>query len=222
MAHLVSVNVGHAQPNPYKKALSTGIGKRPVDGPVEVRAPGPKRGGLGSGLVGDFVGDGRHHGGDTQAVYAFQREDLDLWQERLGRPLGDGHFGENLTTTGIDVNAALVGEVWRVGDGVELQVTSPRIPCATFRGWMGEPGWARMFTQSGRPGTYLRVLTPGLVQAGDPVTVRHRPGHAVTAALVFRATTTERDLLPELLAAGEDLEPEIAEMARQRRQVVLD
>ena len=57
---LLSVNVGRAEPNPYKSAKSTGIGKRPVSAEVGVRAPGPKRGGLGSGLVGDFIGDTRH------------------------------------------------------------------------------------------------------------------------------------------------------------------
>lgn len=222
MGQILSVNVGRAEPNPYKAAKSTGIGKRPVTGVVEVRAPGPKRGGLGSGLVGDFVGDVKHHGGDAQAVYAFQREDLDAWQERLDRPLANGCFGENLTTTGIDVNEALVGEVWQVGATVQLRVTSPRIPCATFRGWMGERAWAKTFTAVGRPGSYLSVLVPGPVRVGDPVEVVYRPDHAVTAALVFRATTTERDLLPQLLAAGDDLEPEIAEMARERRLIVLD
>ncbi|WP_375423591.1 MOSC domain-containing protein [uncultured Friedmanniella sp.] len=222
MSHLLSVNLGSAEPNPYKQARSTGIGKRPAAGPVEVRAPGPKRGGLGSGLVGDFIGDVRHHGGDLQAVYAFQREDLDGWQDRLGRPLANGFFGENLTTLGIDVNDARVGEVWRVGDTVELKVTSPRIPCSTFRGWMGEKGWAKVFSAVSRVGTYLSVLTPGRIQAGDPVEVVQRPSHDVTAALVFRAITTERHLLPQLLAAGDDLEPEIAEMARERRLVSLD
>ena len=222
MGHVLSVNAGRAEPNPYKSARSTGIGKRPVAGPVEVRAPGPKRGGLGSGLVGDFIGDTAHHGGDLQAVYAFQREDLDAWEARLDRELPDGWFGENLTTTGVDVNGARVGEVWQVGDTVRLQVTSPRIPCATFRGWMGERAWARTFTEDGRPGTYLRVLVAGTIAAGDRVEVVRRPDHGVTAALVFRATTTDRDLLPQLLAAGEDLEPEIAESARQRRLIVLD
>lgn len=140
MAILDSVNLGRPRPNPHKSAESTGIGKLPVAGPVEVRDPGPKRGGLGSGLVGDFIGDRQHHGGNEQAVYAFQREDLDRWKERLGRELPNGFFGENLTTSGIDVNEARVGERWRVGAEVELAVTAPRIPCSTFRGWVGEKG----------------------------------------------------------------------------------
>ena len=205
---LESVNLGRPRPNPFKPVEATGIGKEPVDGPVEVRDPGPKRGGLGSGLVGDYIGDRKHHGGDEQAVYAFQREDLDRWAERLGRPLPNGFFGENLTTSGIDVNEARVGERWRIGDEVELALTAPRIPCSTFRGWVGEKGWMKMFAADARSGTYLRVLRPGTIQAGDPITVLHRPDHDVTVSLYFRSQMNERDLLPRLLAAGDDLPAE--------------
>jgi MOSC domain-containing protein YiiM len=204
VAVIDTVNVGRRAPNPYKRAVDTGIGKVPTDGPVEVRAPGPKTTGLGSGVVGDYIGDGKHHGGDEQALYAFQREDLDAWEKRLERTIPNGFFGENLTTRDLEVNEARVGERWRVGPNVVLQVTMPRIPCATFRGWVGEPGWAKWFTAAGRPGAYLRVITPGQVSAGDPVEVIHRPDHDVTISLVFRATTTEHELLPSLLAAGDD------------------
>ena len=205
VAVLESVNLGRPRPNPFKPVEATGIGKEPALGPVEVRDPGPKRGGLGSGLVGDFIGDRKHHGGDEQAVYVFQREDLDRWQERLGRELPNGFFGENLTTSGIDVAEARVGERWRIGAKVEVAVTAPRIPCSTFRGWVGEKGWVKLFTADARPGTYLRVLRPGTIQAGDPITVLHRPDHDVTVSLYFRSQLTERDLLPRLLAAGDDL-----------------
>jgi MOSC domain-containing protein YiiM len=209
VARLDTVNLGHRRPNPHKDVGWTGIGKQPTEGPVEVRAPGPKMTGLGSGLVGDFIGDGKHHGGDGQAVYAFQREDLDEWERRLGRELPNGFFGENLTTVALQVNDARLGERWRVGREVVLQVTAPRIPCSTFRGWIGEKGWARTFTAAGRPGTYLSVVTPGIVRAGDPIEVVHRPDHDVTIAMAFRATTTDRALLPRLLEAGDDLDSEL-------------
>lgn len=199
------MNVGRARPNPHKSSRSTGIAKEPQPGPVEVRAPGARSSGLGSGLAGDFIGDRRHHGGDEQAVYAFAREDLDRWQERLGRDLTDGFFGENLTTYGVDVTDSLVGERWLVGSQVELQVTVPRLPCATFRGWMAERGWLKTFTADGRPGAYLSVVRPGVIQAGDPVNVVHRPQHQVTIGLVFRALTLEPALMAELASAGDDL-----------------
>ncbi|CAM5353763.1 hypothetical protein SALBM135S_09285 [Streptomyces alboniger] len=152
--------------------------------------------------------------GDDQAAYAYAREDLDAWERELGRPLANGVFGENLTTAGLDVNGALIGERWRIGDGPLLEVTSGRIPCRTFQGHLGEQGWVRRFTLRGVTGAYLRVLEPGLIRAGDPVEVVHRPEHGITAALQFRAVTTERELLPRLLEAGAALHPEAAEKAR--------
>ncbi|WP_460357403.1 MOSC domain-containing protein [Actinoallomurus acanthiterrae] len=200
MRLIVSVNIGTPRSNPWKDSGVTGIDKRPVDGPVAVTAPGPK--GTGAvGLAGDRVYDVRNHGGDDQAVYAYAREDLDRWAAELGRELPNGVFGENLTTSGVDVNAALIGERWRVGDRLVLEVSCPRIPCGTFQGFMREQGWIKRFTQAALPGAYLRVIEPGEVQAGDRITVEHRPAHEVTIALTFRALTLEPDLLPALAAA---------------------
>ena len=210
---MLSVNLARVRPNPDKREVKvTGIEKIPTSDSVLVRAPGTKGEGLGSGLVGDVVGDRLNHGGDTQAVYAYAREDLDHWESVLGRTLPGGVFGENLTTMGVDVNGAVIGERWRIGD-IELQVTVPRIPCGTFRAWIAERGWLRTFTLAALPGTYLSVVSPGQVSAGDPVTVVHRPAHGVTVAHVFRAVTREPDLLPSILAADE-LPEEIKELAR--------
>jgi MOSC domain-containing protein YiiM len=192
----------------------TGIDKRPVDGPVRVAAPGPKGVGA-SGLAGDAVCDLRHHGGNDQAVYAVAREDLDDWGRELGRPLASGSFGENLTTEGLDVSGARIGERWRVGSEVVLEVTCGRIPCRTFQGHLGEQRWVKRFTQKGAPGAYLRVIEPGEIRAGDPIEIVHRPDHEVTVALAFRAETTERTLLPRVLAAGDALHPELLEMAEK-------
>lgn len=195
---VLTVNVGRPRPNPWKRLPATGIDKRPARGPVQVAAPGPK--GTGAvALAGDRVYDVSHHGGDDQAVYAYAREDLDLWAAELGRGLSNGSFGENLTTRGIDVNSALIGERWRIGASVVLEVSCPRIPCATFAGWLNERGWLRRFTDAALPGPYLRVVEPGEIAAGDPLTVLSRPRHDVTVAVSFRALTTEPDLLPLLL-----------------------
>ncbi|MFF2380100.1 MOSC domain-containing protein [Streptomyces sp. NPDC058108] len=206
---LLSLNLGRARAVPYTdRAVGvTGIDKRPVTGPVRVSAPGPKGVGA-SGLAGDTVCDLRHHGGDDQAVYAVAREDLDDWERELGRPLANGAFGENLTTLGLDVSGARIGERWRVGAELVLEVTSGRIPCRTFQGHLDEPGWVKRFTHRAAPGAYLRVIESGEIRAGDPIEVVHRPGHEVTVAVEFRAMTTERELLPGLLAAGAALHPE--------------
>lgn len=217
---LVSVNLAVVRENPFKQAGRTGIDKRPAEDPVEVRAPGTKAHGRGSGLVGDFVGDRRSHGGDDQAVYAYAVEDLQWWADELGVTLSAGQFGENLTTSGLDVCGALIGERWQVGPDVQLQVTSPRVPCATFRGWMNRPGWLKTFVASRRPGAYLSVVSPGSVGRGDVITVE-RPDHGVTVELVFRALTTEPALLPQLLEAP-DLPEETRQMAEEGRTITLD
>lgn len=214
---LLTVNIGQPRPSAQTDGPGgvTGIGKRPVDGPVEVLDPGPKGDG-GSGLAGDAVCDLRHHGGSDQAVYAFAREELDAWERELGgRKLANGVFGENFTTLGLDVSGARIGERWRVGTDLVLEVTSGRVPCRTFADHLGERGWVRRFTQQGATGAYLRVIEPGAVRAGDPIAIVHRPDHEVTAALQFRAVTTERTLLPALLAAGEALHPEALRKARE-------
>ncbi|GAA1639584.1 MOSC domain-containing protein [Catellatospora bangladeshensis] len=215
MGTVLSVNLGAARPSAAADIGMTAIDKHPVDRPVRLRAPGPRTGGLGSGLEGDDICDRRHHGGDDQAVYAYAREDLDGWQAELGRDLSGGLFGENLTTSGIDVNGALIGERWQVGEHAVLEVSSPRIPCRTFADQMREQGWIKTFTQRALPGAYLRVVVPGEVREGDTVTVLHRPEHDVTVALTFRALTLEPELLPQLLAA-DALPEKIKDKARQR------
>jgi MOSC domain-containing protein YiiM len=211
---LVSVNVAKPRPNLWQSAELTGIDKHPVSGSVTVTAPTSEGAGA-VGLAGDRVFEVDFHGGPDMAVYAYAREDLDFWEGETGTPLRSGVFGENLTTAGLDVNGALIGERWRVGPDVVLEVCQPRIPCRTFQGWLAQAGWVKRFTQAARSGTYLRVIEPGRVQAGDPIAVEHRPGHDVTVALTFRALTTESELLPRLLDA-DALPDDIKDLARKR------
>jgi MOSC domain-containing protein YiiM len=136
------------------------------------------------------------------------------------RRLANGLFGENLTTEGVDVNGAVIGERWRIGPRLVLQPTFGRTPCVTFQHKMGEPRWVKTFTRANRPGAYLRVLEPGEVWAGDPVTVEDRPGHGVTIAQAFRAYLTEPELLPGLVdidGLPDDLRQTLAERLTRRR-----
>lgn len=220
MPVLESVNVGARRAIRAKSGF-TGIDKVPTPARVEVSAPGPKGSG-GSGLAGDVICDTESHGGDDQAVYAYAREDLDWWKSQLRRPLRSGVFGENLTTVGLDLTQARIGDRLRIGDGVVLQVTGPRIPCATFAAWMEEKGWLKTFTRRARPGAYLRVVVGGAIRAGDPVAVEFRPDHEVTVGTVFRALTLEPELLPGLLAASEYLDDELVQRAERRQPFELD
>ncbi len=213
---MLSVNLARVRPNPDAPSRPTGIDKSAVDESVMVRSPGPMRDGLGSGLVGDTIGNQKLHGGDDQAVYAYAREDLDGWEALLARPLRNGMFGENLTTSGLDVTEALIGERWRIGtDGPLLEVSAPRTPCRTFSAFLELDKWIKTFTTAAKPGAYLRVISPGVVRAGDHISVDHRPDHNVTIGLVFRARMSDPDLLPKLLAA-DALSSELKTYVRRR------
>ena len=216
VAYVLSVNLARVRENPDAPKRSTGIDKAAVHDPVMVRSPGPMRGGLGSGLVGDTIGNQKLHGGDDQAVYAYAREDLDEWEAVLSRPLSNGMFGENLTTSGVDVTEARIGERWRIGsDGPLLEVSAPRTPCRTFSAFLQLHNWIKTFTEAAKPGAYLRVISPGALRAGDAISIDHRPDHDVTIGLVFRARMSDPHLLPQLLAA-DALSSELKTYVRRR------
>jgi MOSC domain-containing protein YiiM len=191
-ATVIAVNVGRGKPMPGKSGMSS-IDKRAVEGRVAVRR---------LGLDGDSQMDKANHGGPEQAVYAYAMEDLDDWAGLLNRELRPGQFGENLSTRGVDVTGALIGETWRVGTAL-LQVSRPRFPCVVFQNWLAEPHWVKRFTDDGRPGAYFRVLEEGEIGAGDDIVIEDRPDHDVTIGLVFRARSTDRSLIPRLLDAPE-------------------
>ena len=167
----------------------TAIDKRPVAGPVDV---GPL------GLDGDEMADKRHHGGVEQALYAYAREDLDWWTEQLGRELPNGMFGENVTTAGIDISAALIGETWQVG-AVVVQVTAPRIPCVTFKSWLGEPQLGEALRRGRAAGRLPAGADAGRGPGGDELTVLGTPSQAVTVAESMRAFYGDREIMRRLL-----------------------
>lgn len=172
-ARLVSVQVGG--PRDYVwlgRTLRSSIDKHPVSGPVAV---------LATHLDGDEQADGNQHGGPDKAVYAYATEDLDWWSTRLGRHLDAGAFGENLTTRGLRLDEAVIGEQWQVG-GAVLQVSEPRTPCWKLGMRMGDASFPRAFARARRPGVLLRVLGEGALEAGDAIEVGAVPAHGVRAA----------------------------------------
>ena len=183
----------------------TAIDKHPAAGAVQVDL---------EGFVTDQVGDTRHHGGNVRALYAFAGEDYDRWAVELERDLRPGLFGDNLTTRGLDVNAALIGDRWRIGT-VTVEVSGPRIPCATFGAHMGVAGWPRRFGAVNRPGAYLRVLEPGAIGPGDAIEVVDRPDHDVTVADVHDIVQHDQRRAAALVDLP-GLAPDLDAWARER------
>lgn len=181
MPSLLAVCTVHALRPDSGSVGVTAIDKRALDGAVRI---GPL------GVRADVQASRKHHGGPDKAVYAYAQDDADFWSRELGRDLAPGWFGENLRVDGIDVNAARIGEVWRIGETVRLEVTMPRTPCATFARWVGgaaSRGWVKRFSDEGRLGAYLRVLRAGEVRAGDSVKVVSSPPGAPTVLEMYRS-----------------------------------
>jgi MOSC domain-containing protein YiiM len=207
VARIVSVNVGRPAPLTHRRGrqVLSAIGKAPVSGRVRV---------AGVNLEGDDQADRRVHGGPDKAVYAYASEDTAWWESELGRTLGPGAFGENLTLSGVDVSGALIGERWRAG-GVELEVCQPRFPCFKLAAKLGDPQMVKRFAQAGRPGAYLRIVGAGELAAGDALEVTSRPDHGITIALVSAAVMLDETLLAAAATAPE-LPASLADWMRER------
>lgn len=193
-AALVSVHVGRPRSVPgAREPVSTAIWKHPVAGRVAVR---------GVNLAGDDQADRSVHGGPDKAVYAYAAEEVQAWERELGRELGEAAFGQNLTTQGVDVSGAVIGELWRIGTTL-LEVAQPRQPCFKLGLRIGEPGFVRRFAQASRPGAYLRIVQEGELGAGDAVELTHRPDHGITSRMVFDAILRDPSLIPQVIGAAE-------------------
>lgn len=182
---VVSVNRAAAQwRDIHGRRVLTAIGKRPVAGPVAVTP---------TGLQGDEQADLAVHGGLSKAVYAYPHEHFPFWQTVRAQaqvslwdePLPPGAFGENLTLQGV-----VEDQLW-VGDrlclpGCVLAVSEPRFPCFKFNAAMGFAQAAKLMVQSGWCGSYLAVIEPGTVRAGDAIELLPGP-REVNVRELFKA-----------------------------------
>ncbi len=170
---VVSVNVGMPRDIEWAgRTVRTAIWKEPTDQRVPVEH---------DNLAGDRQADLRVHGGPDKAVYAYSAEDYRWWEERLGAPLDPGTFGENLTTVGLELDHAVIGEVWAIGTAL-LQVAQTRQPCFKLGIRMGDAGFVEEFDRARRFGVYLRIMEAGDVGVGDGISLVSRPTHGMTAA----------------------------------------
>jgi len=188
---VLSVNVGTPREFEYNgRPVRSAIWKSPIVGRVAAR---------GVNLAGDDQADRHAHGGPDKAIYAYAVEDARWWEHQIGRPLVYGEFGENLTTEGLEVNDALVGERWQVGT-LLLEVSEPRIPCWRLGVRMNDKMFPRRFTEAMRPGAYLRIVAEGDVGTGDEIRVVERPAHDLTIRDVFRIYSRDRQEIERLLS----------------------
>lgn len=188
---VLSVNVGTVREFEYlDRHARSAIWKSPATGRIAAR---------GVNLAGDDQADRKVHGGPDKAVYAYAVEDARWWEQQVGRSLAYGEFGENLTTEGIEVNEALVGERWAIGTAV-LEVSGPRIPCWRLGVRMNDKMFPARFTEAARPGSYLRIIVEGELGADDEIHVVAKPDHDLTIRDVFRIYTRDRDEVGRLLA----------------------
>ncbi len=187
---LLAVSVGKPRDFEYQgKEATSAIWKTPVPGRVPVR---------GVNVEGDDQADRKAHGGPHKAVYAYSIEDYRWWEGELGRSLDPATFGENLTTEGVDLSGAVVGERWEIGS-VVLEVSEPRVPCWRLGVRMEDKLFPKRFMQAGRPGTYLRIFQEGELGQGDAIRILQRPDHGVTVGEVFRIYAGDRKAAGSLL-----------------------
>jgi len=167
MGTLVSVNVGMPADVQWRgKTVHTGIYKSPVAGPVMARR---------LNLDGDGQGDLNGHGGEQRAVMVYQTESYEHWKSHFGREdLEPGSFGENFTVDGMTDAEVCIGDRYRIGRA-EFEVTQPRVTCFRVGMRLGESDMPNLLVAHHRPGFYFRVITEGMVRAGDAI-VRTRRG----------------------------------------------
>jgi MOSC domain-containing protein YiiM len=187
-----SVNIGSIEEVQYRgRVETTAIFKRPTVDRVEVAV---------DAFGTDEQADRRAHGGPDRIVYAYAIEDLAWWEQQLGRAVPPSSMGENLTTSGLDITNALIGERWRIGTAI-VEVSALRTPCFKLGIRMGIDGFSSQFAKARRPGAYLRVAQPGAVAAGDAIEVVERPDHGVTMLMVADAYHRDNSLARRLLDA---------------------
>lgn len=174
---LLSINLGIKKEIQIGNSTDqTGIYKSPVQGSVQVTK---------LGLEGDHIENKKHHGGPDQAIYIYGGADYTWWEHELGNEIQPGTFGENLTISGLASGPLHIGDLLHIGD-VILEVTMPRIPCATFAARMGDPAWVKKFRQAERPGFYCRVKREGIIRAGDAVALEIFQGEAISIQQLYQ------------------------------------
>ncbi|HWL10999.1 MAG TPA: MOSC domain-containing protein [Planctomicrobium sp.] len=154
-------------------------------------------------INGDEQADLKHHGGADKAVLGYAAGHYPAWNSDLPEiEFPYGGFGENLTLSGIDESTCCIGDVYAIGE-CRLQISQPRQPCWKLSRRWNIPNLAVLVQKTGRTGWYFRVLTPGAIESGMPLTLVDRPFPQFTvsrASDIMHAKLRDRTLDLELAA----------------------
>src|SRR5688572_26548243 len=171
---IISLNVGLPSAQHYEgRKVITGGAKKPV--PHAVLRFG--------NFDGDRQADQLNHGGAEKAVCVYPFDHYPYWSRQLGRDLKPGTFSENLTVSGAIETEVCVGDVFRIGEAT-VQVSQPRMPCTKLAGKNGAKMLPKLMANVGYTGFYMRVLSEGLVAAGDSFDLVRADPERITIAEV--------------------------------------
>ncbi|HWU67605.1 MAG TPA: MOSC domain-containing protein [Stenotrophobium sp.] len=207
-----AVFVGGVRPMPGD-GRPTGFFKQAVHGAVAVGT---------EGLAGDQQADRRVHGGPEKAVHHFPAENLArlaLAFPAQAAQFIPGGMGENISTRGWTEAEVCIGDVYRLGSA-RIQLSQPRSPCWKIDARHGAEGITEYVHEHGIAGWYYRVLTAGVVAAGDDLELLERNPAPVSLSEYWKLLHTHRPTAAALLRVIDTpgLAPSIRERLCQRLQ----
>jgi MOSC domain-containing protein YiiM len=171
---IISLNVGLPSAQLYEgREVITGGAKKPV--PRAMLRFG--------NFEGDRQADLVNHGGLEKAVCVYPFDHYPYWNRQLGRDLKPGTFSENITISGAIETEVCVGDVFQIG-GAMVQVSQPRMPCTKLAGKNESKMLPKLIADTGYTGFYMRVLSEGLVAAGDSFDLERAHSERITIAEV--------------------------------------
>jgi MOSC domain-containing protein YiiM len=198
---LLSIQVGKVQAREHNsKEWITAYHKQAITGRVHVGK---------LSVESDEQHHTKFHGGEHRAVLMYSAEHYVMWAQELKRELPYGSFAENFTVPGLNEDKVCIGDIYQIGETVQLQVSQPRQPCNQIYMALGIDGIVNKVKANFRSGWYLRVLQEGDVEAGMPITLLSRL-HPDWNIIRAHEVMTNRKTVPVeagQLSSLEELEP---------------
>ncbi|KAF5538549.1 phthalate dioxygenase reductase [Fusarium mexicanum] len=110
-----------------------------------------------------------------------------------------GAYGENLVTTNMNDDNVCIGDIYKLGDDVLLEVSEPRHPCFKLNSQFKWPRVLKRTIRTGRAGCNMRVLKTGNICKGDTISLLERP-YPEWSVLNVRRVLRARNVPLNLLA----------------------